>query len=124
MAAVAVFKADISRRLGSARRPSDTRNRRYLSRRLSLARETLDAASYAERIAVLRRVFLSEPHLPPSADASITEIRNMRIEGAALIIRLEALRERYRLNPQEPTPTPLPAAVRVTRIVCSDGLAG
>ncbi len=71
----------------------------------------------------LRRVFLSEPQLPPSADASITEIRNMRIEGEPLIIRLDALRERHRLNPQEPAAPPRARAARVTRIVCSDGLA-
>lgn len=122
MAAVAVFKADMSRRLGGARRVSDTRNRRYLSRHLSLARETLDAAAYAPRIDTLRRVFLSEPQLPPPADSAITEIRNMRIDGAALIARLEALRERYRLNPPDPVPSPAPAAARITRIVCSDAL--
>ena len=124
MAAVAVFKADMSRRLGSARRPSDTRNRRYLSRHLSRARETLDAAEYTARIETLRRVFLSELQLPAPADSAITEIRNMRIDGAALIARLEALRERYRLNPPDPAPapTPTPAAARITRIVCSDAL--
>lgn len=122
MAAVAVFKADMSRRLGGARRPSDTRNRRYLSRHLSLARETLDAAAYAPRIDALRRVFLSELQLPSPADSAVTEIRNMRIDGAALIARLEALRYRYRLNPPDPAPTPTPAAARVTRIVCSDAL--
>ena len=83
------------------RRLSDTRNCRYLSRHLylaPLARETLDPP-YAPRIETLRRIFLSELQLPPSAESTITEIRNMRIEGAALIGRLDTLRERHRLNP-------------------------
>lgn len=44
----------------------------------------------------------------------------MKIEGGALVTRLEALRERYRLNPpdtSEETPQP-----QVVRVVCSDGM--
>ena len=115
----------MSRRLGSARRPSDTRNTRnhiYLSRHLRhlpLTPETLDPA-YTKRIDILRRVFLVE--LPPPAADAVTEIRNLHIEGTALIRRLEALRERYNLDPPQPADPPMPAAARITRIVCSDGL--
>ena len=40
-----------------------------------------------------------------------------------LITRLEALRERYRLNPPDDSEQALPYEPQVIRIVCSDGLA-
>ena len=70
----------------------------------------------------LRRIFLSEQQLKPLVDSAITEIRNMQIKGDALIRRLEALRDLFRLTPPPPAAPPLPAGARVTRIVCSDGL--
>lgn len=47
----------------------------------------------------------------------------MELTGPSLIRRLEALRDRYRLNPPEPDDQASPAAsAEVVRIVCSDGL--
>ena len=45
----------------------------------------------------------------------------MQITGAALLTRLRALRERYRLNPPEQFDNAVPTP-RIVRIVCSDGL--
>ena len=64
-------------------------------------------------------IFLGD--LPSAVESQLTEIRSMQITGLALLTRLRALRERYRLNP----PEQFDAAVstpQVVRIVCSDGL--
>ena len=45
----------------------------------------------------------------------------MQITGQALLTRLRALRERYRLNPPGQFDNTLPTP-QVVRIVCSDGL--
>jgi hypothetical protein len=45
----------------------------------------------------------------------------MELAGFPLVRRLEALRERYRLNPPE-SPANGPAAIEVMRMVCSDAL--
>jgi hypothetical protein len=48
----------------------------------------------------------------------------MEFTGSLLIRRLEALRDRYRLNPPEPDETAAPTAdAEVVRTICSDGLA-
>ena len=52
------------------------------------------------------------------------EIRDLRLEGRVLRIRLEALRERYRLNVPDGSDAARPPEPEVIRIVCSDGLAG
>ena len=87
MAAFDVFRSDLSKRLGRVRRRPDSRNRRYVSRQLNIAREQLSRSETAT-IATLRQIFLGE--LSPQVESALTEIRNMRIEGAALIRRLEA----------------------------------
>lgn len=122
MAAFEEFKESTRRRLGRARRPrTDTRVRRYLSKQLSIARQQADGSrDELHRIEVLRRIFLES--LPSQVEASLQEIRNIHLEGTVLIRRLEALRERYRLNPPdegERTEDPTPSVIR---IVCSDGL--
>ena len=71
-------------------------------------------------IETLRRIFLGD--LSPQVESALTEIRNMRIEGLALVRRLEALRERYRLNPPDDSSDSQPPEPQVIRIVCSDGL--
>ena len=117
MAAFREFQSELGKRLGRSRRRPDSRNRRYVSRQLNLARAQAER-SEMNRIETLRRIFLGA--LSPQVESALSEIRNMKIEGAALVTRLEALRERYRLNPpdtSEETPQP-----QVVRVVCSDGL--
>jgi hypothetical protein len=123
MLAFDTFKAEAQRKLGRARRPGgDSRTRRYLSRQLNIAREQFkNDIDEVRRIEVLRQIFLDQ--LPPRVLAALRDIRELHLEGAGLIRRLEALRLTYRLNPpdegegdqssQEP---------QVIRIVCSEGL--
>ena len=104
MAAFEAFNTDFQGRLGRARRPRDTRARGYVSRHLSIAmREAHEEAGLLSRIGVLRQIFLGE--VSPQVESALGEIRNLRLEGSVLLTRLEALRERYRLNPPAMTPT-------------------
>jgi len=120
MAAFGLFKEESSRSLGRARRPtSDTRLRRYLSKQLNLLRAVLrDNPTELRRIDNLRMIFLD--HVPPRVEAALRDVRELQIEGDALIRRLEALRNTYRLNPPEEEATD--REPEVIRIVCSDGL--
>ena len=121
MAAFEAFSMDFQRRLGRARRPRDTRSRRYVSRHLGVAmREAREDAGLLSRIDVLRQIFLGE--MSPQVESALGEIRNMRLEGSVLLTRLEALRERYRLNPPDAADRSQAAEPQVIRIVCSDGL--
>ena len=120
MAAFEEFQRDSARRLGSLRRRSDTRNRRYLSRLLNWAMEEAIAVDgNTQGIEVLRSIFLGD--LPSAVESQLTEIRSMQITGPALLTRLNALRERYRLNPPDQLDNAAPTP-QVIRIVCSDGL--
>ena len=99
MAAFESFRTDFQQRLGRSRRPRDTRARRYISKHLTIAmREAIDNGDDVSRIEDLRRIFLGD--LTPQAESALGEIRNLQLEGSVLRTRLEALRERYRLNPQ------------------------
>ncbi len=121
MAAFEAFNIDFQRRLGRARRPRDTRARRYISRHLSIAmREVREDTGLLSRIDVLRQIFLGE--VSPQVESALGEIRNLRLEGSVLLTRLEALRERYRLNPPDDADRSQAADPQVIRIVCSDGL--
>ena len=121
MAAFDRFRTEFAQRLGRARRPRDTRTRRYVSRQLTiLSKESTDDQQRLTEIGVLRRIFTS--NVSPQVQTALSDIQTLGLQGDALLTRLHALRERYRLNPPdiaEPTPTP---AVEVIRIVCSDGL--
>jgi len=120
MAAFEEFRRDTARRLGSLRRRSDTRNRRYLSRQLNLTLEdAMSGEVDVQNVEILRRIFLGD--LPSAVEGQLTEIRSMQITGPALLRRLRALRERYRLNPPGQFDSAVPAP-RIIRIVCSDGL--
>ena len=120
MAAFAAFSTDFQRRLGRARRPRDTRARRYVSRHLGIAmREFREDTGLLGRIEVLRQIFLGE--VSPQVESALGEIRNLRLEGSVLLTRLEALRERYRLNPPDDDQSQ-PSEPQIIRIVCSDGL--
>jgi hypothetical protein len=121
MAAFEMFKGEVRGRLGRARRPgADSRVRRYLSRQLNMAREQFaDDQEELSRIQVLRRIFLDS--LPTRVVEALQDIRDVQLEGEALIRRLEALRARYRLNPPEEDEAE-DLEPQVIRIVCSDGL--
>ena len=121
MAAFEEFKNELRRRLGRSRQRIDTRNRRYISRELNIARDSVVGnASFNRRISDLRAIFLNDVSDP--VDRALTEIRNLKLVGETLVRRLEALRERFRLNPpRESELTGLPTP-EVVRIVCSDGL--
>ena len=121
MAGFEAFSTDFQRRLGRARRPRDSRARRYVSRQLGIAmREAREDAGLLSRIEVLRQIFLGE--VSPQVEGALGEIRNLRLEGSVLLTRLEALRERYRLNPPDDADRSQPAEPQVIRIVCSDGI--
>ena len=72
------------------------------------------------RIEVLRRIFLGE--VSSAVEAALGDIRSLRLEGQVLQTRLEALRERYRLNPPDDSERAQTPEPQVIRIVCSDGL--
>ena len=120
MAAFDAFHRDLSQRLGRSRRRSDTRNRRYLSRRLGIARNgAVEDLAKLQQVNTLREIFLND--VPPQVDAALTDMRNMGLDGPPMITRLQALRERFRLNPPDTSDDSQPVA-RIIRIVCSDGL--
>ncbi len=121
MAAFHEFRTESQQRLGRARRPRDTRARRYVSRQLSLsARDAADNADMVRRIDTLRRIFLGEVSAP--VESALVEIKDLRLQGTVLLTRLEALRERYRLNPPDDANGGGAPDPQVIRIVCSDGL--
>ena len=121
MAAYGTARHDAATRIGRIRRPStDTRLRRYLTRQLKLLREAARTeAEELKRIGILQQVFLD--HLPPNVLAELNEVRRMEITGYQLVRRLEAIRERYRLNPSDVSNAPT-IDMTVMRIICSDGL--
>ncbi len=121
MRAFEAFRTDVQQRLGRARRPRNTQARRYVSRRLNQARADLATSpDLAKRIDTLRRIFLAE--LPSGAENGLEEIRRLGLQGTILITRLEALRERFRLNPPDDSAASKSPEPQIIRIVCSDGL--
>ncbi len=121
-AAFDAFQQQVARRLGAARRRSDTRNRRYLSRHLSMALDqVMEEGSDPQPIITLRSIFLGD--LPSSVGGHLADIRSLQLTGSSLLTRLQALRERYRLTVPESTDHSVPTP-SVIRIVCSDGLIG
>ena len=121
MEAFEAFRNDFQKRLGRARRTRDTQARRYVSRQLSIAMREADVDNTElRRIEVLRRIFLGD--VSQQVESALGEIKNLRLEGSVLRTRLEALRERYRLNPPDESDQPQPEEPQVIRIVCSDGL--
>ena len=121
MSAFNQFRSEFSQRLGRARRPRDTRTRRYLSRQLNtLASELPDDAQRLTQIGVLRSIFIA--NVSPQVETALSDIRTLGLQGEPLLIRLQALRERYRLNPPDEEDESTPDETQVVRIVCSDGL--
>ncbi len=121
MAAFDAFRVDFGRRLGRARRPRDSSARRYVSKHLGIAmRAAAGDGARLRQVEALRRIFLGD--VPPHVGGALVEIRNLQLEGSALLTRLEALRERHRLNPPADPARPRTEEPQVIRIVCSDGL--
>ena len=121
MRAFEAFRTEVQQRLGRARRPRNTLARRYVSRRLNQARADLETSpDLAMRSDTLRRIFLAD--LPSGAENGLEDIRRLGLQGSVLITRLEALRERFRLNPPDNSADRHPPEPQIVRIVCSDGL--
>jgi hypothetical protein len=60
--------------------------------------------------------------LSPRVLAVLQDTQDLKIEGAALIQRLEALKNTYRLNSPDPDDANPDLTPQIIRIVCSDGL--
>ena len=116
-AAAETFSNDVSRILGTVRRrtPGNARNRNFVRRQLNGI--GTDVAT-PQRIEALRQAFAGD--LPTVVENELTDLRRLSLGGRELVVRLELLQERYRLNPTERST--VPTAVEPTRIVCSDGL--
>jgi|CXWL01.1.fsa_nt_gi superfamily II DNA/RNA helicase len=123
MAAYGAYKNELSSKMGRARRPGrDTQLRRYVSRELRAMRdEAGDDENEVRRIDVLQRVFLD--HVPDTVQQELADARKMQLAGHQLVVRLEALRTRFKLNPPEDDEPDLDQSTEITRIICSDGLA-
>ena len=68
---------------------------------------------------ILQQVFTDV--LPTIVENEITELRRLNLAGRELVLRLELLQERYRLNPTERSGSNN-RAQQVSRVVCSNGL--
>jgi len=122
MAGYAAYQHELSTKMGRSRRPGrDTRLRRYLSRELRAARdEAGDDEPELRRVDALQRIFLD--HVPDTVQQELGEARRMQLAGGQLVVRLEALRTRFKLNPPEDDEPDPDQSTEITRIVCSDGL--
>ena len=117
-AASELFQQDLTRILGNQRRRTggNALNRRFIRRQLNGLSEEI---ATPQRVDTLRQVFTDD--LPTIVENEITELRRLNLTGRELVIRLELLQERYRLNPSEHTGS-APTRQQPTRVVCSDGL--
>ena len=116
-AAAEAFSNDLSRMLGMVRRrtPGNARNRNFVRRQLNGV--GADIAT-PQRIETLRQAFAGD--LPTVVENELSDLRRLNLGGQELVLRLELLQERYRLNPTERSTAPV--ASEPTRVVCSDGL--
>ncbi len=115
--ATEAFMYDISRILGVVRRrtPGNARNRSFIRRQLNGI--GTDVAT-PRRLDALRRAFAGD--LPTVVENELSDLRRLNLDGRELVLRLELLQERYRLNPAPQSAAPIVA--ESTRIVCSDSL--
>ncbi|MXX48229.1 MAG: hypothetical protein F4Z38_07975 [Chloroflexi bacterium] len=121
MAAFGRFSSEIGQRLGHSRRPRNTRARRFVSKQLNLLRlDARDTASDVRRIDELRQIFGGP--LPARAEAAVSEVQAIQPQGQALLARLEAICESYRLSVGGDVVEVEPSRPEVIRTVCSDGL--
>ena len=117
-AAAETFQRDLSRLLGMSRRriAGNARNRQFVNRQLN---GVPSEVAVPQRIAILRQVFSGD--LPTAVENEISELRRLSLGGRELVLRLELLQERFRLNPPDQE-ADTPPQHQPTRIVCSDGL--
>ena len=120
MAAYTAFRQSLGSRLGRARRPRDTRVRRYIGRHLMLAMKATTVSEELSELEQLRRVFSGS--LPGPVETALREILSLGLDGPALLVRLRALRQRFRLSAPVGQIQPADQTPQVVRIVCSDGL--
>ena len=117
-AAAELFQQDLTRILGTQRRRTggNALNRRFIRRQLNGMSEEI---ATPQRVDTLRQIFTDD--LPTVVENEITELRRLNLGGRELVVRLELLQERYRLNPSENTGTATTRQQPI-RIVCSDAL--
>ena len=117
-AASELFQKDLSRILGNNRRRTagNVRNRQFIRRQLN---GVTDEVATPQRVDTLRQVFTDD--LPTVVENEISELRRLNLGGRELVLRLELLQERYRLNPADQD-SPINTRHQPTRIICSDGL--
>ena len=117
-AASELFQQDLTRILGNQRRRTggNALNRRFIRRQLNGLSEEI---ATPQRVDTLRQVFTDD--LPTIVENEITELRRLNLAGRELVLRLELLQERYRLNPANRSDEES-RQHQPTRIVCSDGL--
>ena len=117
-AAAELFQKDLSRILGNNRRRTagNVRNRQFIRRQLN---GVTDEVATPQRVDTLRQVFTDD--LPTIVENEISELRRLNLGGRELVLRLELLQERYRLNPADQD-SPTSTRHQTTRIICSDGL--
>lgn len=103
--------------LGTARRrtPGSARNRNFVRRQLNGI--GTDIAT-PQRVETLRQAFAGD--LPTVVENELSDLRRLNLSGRELVLRLELLQERYRLNPERQGVAS--ATAKATRIICSDGL--
>ena len=116
-AASEAFRNDISRMLGSMRRrtPGNRRNRNFIRKQLNGIGDDIAASG---RISALREAFAGD--LPTVVENELSDLRLLNLGGRELVLRLELLQERYRLNPSARSTARTTA--EPTRVVCSDGM--
>ena len=116
-AAAQAFSGDLSRMLGTVRRrtPGNARNRAFVRRQLNGVGN--DIAS-SQRVEALRRAFAGD--LRTVVENELSDLRRLNLDGRELVLRLELLQERYRLNSERQGEVTV--AAEPARIICSDGL--
>ena len=112
------FQSDLSRILGDNRRriSGNMRNRQFIRRQLNGIAEDI---ATPQRVDTLRQVFMDT--LPTIVENEITELRRLNLAGGELVLRLELLQERYRLNSANRS-NEESRQHQPTRVICSDGL--
>ena len=97
------------------------RIRRYIARHLHLlANEAPSDQQRVAQIDTLRRIFMT--NTMPWVESALSDIRMLNLQGEPVLTRLQALRERYRLNPPDAEDESTPPEAQIIRIVCSEGL--
>ena len=121
MAAFGSFRGELGQRLGRSRRPRNTRARRFVARHLNLAKAEAEGnPAESRRIDELRRIFGGP--LSPRVEAALGEVHKIQPQGSALLARLAALQDTYRLTVSGDDAVLEAPEADIVRIVCSDGL--